>query len=193
VITVPHSTSRRATSSDTSPARLPAARRADRCTSPPGSAASGTRSTRATTSRARAAWSGNSEFAFGAVDGTYVPEWFRGCFRVKRGEEIVLASDRLPPHLRLAGRERGGAGYEPQGRPVAHPRGSNNEGGQTRAPLVRRQSVCQAPRLTGARCRAAEGVGFEPTVGGLPLQRFSRPPDSATLAPLRGAPAQRRG
>jgi hypothetical protein len=33
----------------------------------------------------------------------------------------------------------------------------------------------------------AEGVGFEPTVPGLPIQRFSRPPDSTTLAPLRGA------
>ncbi|MDX6718523.1 MAG: hypothetical protein QOJ63_777 [Solirubrobacteraceae bacterium] len=25
-----------------------------------------------------------------------MPEWFRGCFRVKRGEEIVLASDGYP-------------------------------------------------------------------------------------------------
>ena len=30
----------------------------------------------------------------------------------------------------------------------------------------------------------AEGVGFEPTVG-LPPQRFSRPSQSSTLAPLR--------
>ena len=36
---------------------------------------------------------------------------------------------------------------------------------------------------------AAEGEGFEPSVGGLPLQRFSRPPRSTTPAPLRGAPA----
>jgi hypothetical protein len=49
----------------------------------------------------------------------------------------------------------------------------------------------QSPQ--GIQAISAEGVGFEPTVGGLPLQRFSRPPDSATLAPLRGAPAQRRG
>ncbi len=33
----------------------------------------------------------------------------------------------------------------------------------------------------------AEGEGFEPSVGGLPLQRFSRPPRSTTPAPLRGA------
>src|SRR5919109_4269041 len=33
----------------------------------------------------------------------------------------------------------------------------------------------------------AEGEGFEPSVEGLPLQRFSRPPDSTTPAPLRGA------
>src|SRR5687767_10301351 len=32
----------------------------------------------------------------------------------------------------------------------------------------------------------AEGEGFEPSVQGLPTQRFSRPPDSTTLAPLRG-------
>jgi hypothetical protein len=35
---------------------------------------------------------------------------------------------------------------------------------------------------------SAEGEGFEPSVGGLPLQRFSRPPRSTTPAPLRGAP-----
>jgi hypothetical protein len=33
---------------------------------------------------------------------------------------------------------------------------------------------------------SAEGEGFEPSVQGLPTQRFSRPPDSTTLAPLRG-------
>src|ERR1043165_8017820 len=33
-------------------------------------------------------------------------------------------------------------------------------------------------------CHLAERVGFEPTVP-LRVQRFSRPPDSATLAPLR--------
>src|SRR4051812_50094363 len=38
----------------------------------------------------------------------------------------------------------------------------------------------------------AEGEGFEPSVGGLPLQRFSRPPRSTTPAPLRGC-AFRRG
>ena len=32
---------------------------------------------------------------------------------------------------------------------------------------------------------SAEGEGFEPSVQGLPTQRFSRPPDSTTLAPLR--------
>ena len=37
----------------------------------------------------------------------------------------------------------------------------------------------------------AEGEGFEPSVR-LPAQRFSRPPDSTTLAPLRGRP-QRSG
>jgi hypothetical protein len=31
---------------------------------------------------------------------------------------------------------------------------------------------------------SAEGEGFEPSVGGLPLQRFSRPPRSTTPAPL---------
>ena len=35
--------------------------------------------------------------------------------------------------------------------------------------------------------RMAEGEGFEPSVAGLPLQRFSRPPRSTTPAPLRGA------
>src|SRR3954447_19560664 len=34
----------------------------------------------------------------------------------------------------------------------------------------------------------AEGEGFEPSVQGLPTQRFSRPPRSTTPAPLRGAP-----
>ncbi len=34
--------------------------------------------------------------------------------------------------------------------------------------------------------KLAEGEGFEPSVQGLPAQRFSRPPDSTTLAPLRG-------
>ena len=37
--------------------------------------------------------------------------------------------------------------------------------------------------------RGAEGEGFEPSVPGLPVQRFSRPPDSTTLAPLRERPA----
>jgi hypothetical protein len=35
------------------------------------------------------------------------------------------------------------------------------------------------------RGSVAEGEGFEPSVQGLPTQRFSRPPDSTTLAPLR--------
>ena len=35
------------------------------------------------------------------------------------------------------------------------------------------------------RPSGAEGEGFEPSVPGLPVQRFSRPPDSTTLAPLR--------
>src|SRR3954447_24110998 len=48
----------------------------------------------------------------------------------------------------------------------------------------------QAAIRTTAAIRAtvtqAEGEGFEPSVQGLPTQRFSRPPDSTTLAPLRG-------
>ena len=40
-------------------------------------------------------------------------------------------------------------------------------------------------RGSPAREPLAEGEGFEPSVAGLPLQRFSRPPDSTTLAPLR--------
>ena len=82
-------------------------------------------------------------------------------------------------------------------------------GRQTAGPALRRPAALAAP--TGARNRPlrdanpspiawgrgshnehlAEGVGFEPTVGGLPLQRFSRPPDSTTLAPLQGASGER--
>src|ERR1700755_2182616 len=39
---------------------------------------------------------------------------------------------------------------------------------------------------SGIPALEAEGEGFEPSVQGLPTQRFSRPPDSTTLAPLRG-------
>ena len=42
----------------------------------------------------------------------------------------------------------------------------------------------------GAAGAKAEGEGFEPSVQGLPTQRFSRPPDSTTLAPLRGRPGR---
>ena len=44
------------------------------------------------------------------------------------------------------------------------------------------------PRAPVSSSSQAEGVGFEPTVPGLPVQRFSRPPDSTTLAPLRMRP-----
>src|SRR4051812_30283336 len=37
------------------------------------------------------------------------------------------------------------------------------------------------------RTAVAEGVGFEPTVPVNPGQRFSRPPHSSALPPLRGA------
>jgi hypothetical protein len=57
-------------------------------------------------------------------------------------------------------------------------------------------AVRDAARATGRRFEhvaevieagtSAEGEGFEPSVQGLPTQRFSRPPDSTTLAPLRG-------
>src|SRR3954464_7139837 len=42
---------------------------------------------------------------------------------------------------------------------------------------------CDAPVMIATLI--AEGEGFEPSVQGLPTQRFSRPPDSTTLAPLR--------
>jgi len=46
------------------------------------------------------------------------------------------------------------------------------------------RQVPLAPRRAQLWKGQAEGVGFEPTVGMRP-QRFSRPPDSATLASLR--------
>jgi hypothetical protein len=42
---------------------------------------------------------------------------------------------------------------------------------------------CDAPVMIATLI--AEGEGFEPSEQGLPAQRFSRPPDSTTLAPLR--------
>jgi hypothetical protein len=47
------------------------------------------------------------------------------------------------------------------------------------------RALRRTPTSTGD---TAEGEGFEPSVGGLPLQRFSRPPRSTTPAPLRDAP-----
>ena len=49
-------------------------------------------------------------------------------------------------------------------------------------PLVFTQSTT-TPRFRGVGYERAERVGFEPTVD-LSPQRFSRPPQSATLAPL---------
>src|SRR2546422_7651297 len=43
--------------------------------------------------------------------------------------------------------------------------------------------VCSSDLFQACLLTMAERVGFEPTVQ-LPGQRFSRPPDSATLAPL---------
>jgi len=57
----------------------------------------------------------------------------------------------------------------------------------TRVAAVRpTRRAAATPLRRRDRGSEAEGVGFEPTVPGLPVQRFSRPPDSTTLAPLRG-------
>ena len=47
------------------------------------------------------------------------------------------------------------------------------------------QSKAKLPLPSVREISEAEGVGFEPTVTVRP-QRFSRPPQSSTLAPLRG-------
>lgn len=46
----------------------------------------------------------------------------------------------------------------------------------------------KTPELVGARAFdvMAEGQGFEPWSPGLPVKRFSRPPHSTALPPLRG-------
>ena len=69
----------------------------------------------------------------------------------------------------------GAPGY----RPVVGP------DGYTRQRPLRGTATSTAPRRTSRAVAPgrAEGVGFEPTVGMHP-QRFSRPPDSATLASL---------
>ena len=63
------------------------------------------------------------------------------------------------------------------------------EGGSSVVLSIDRNSLgsedLDAPSRGLAVTGIAEGVGFEPTVG-LTLQRFSRPPQSTTLAPLRG-------
>jgi site-specific DNA recombinase len=72
------------------------------------------------------------------------------------------------------------AGKDPPERHIGLNRPGNARKGQetTKAPI---------PQGLGSdKISLAEGEGFEPSVR-LPAQRFSRPPDSATLAPLRGA------
>src|SRR5215207_936349 len=54
-----------------------------------------------------------------------------------------------------------------------------------RAFSASRAAACRAGHRSGRVTLRAEGVGFEPTEPVDPAQRFSRPPHSTTLPPLR--------
>ena len=88
----------------------------------------------------------------------------------------------MSARLRRAGRY-GGCAASRAARPTAHavgsaprPAGSN--------PCARQQKA-RLPKGTGLVYHLAEEEGFEPSYPGLPDKRFSRPPHSTTLPPLR--------
>ena len=98
---------------------------------------------------------------------------------VEPGGEILIAE--VP----------GGGGRRRDDRPGRQRRvGTVEDGCRARAAEARRWAAARTnakgPLRAGLSGRPAEGVGFEPTVQGLPAQRFSRPPDSTALAPLQG-------